>query len=114
MCGITGKLYFTKNQAVTKEVIHEGIKATLNRFKSNYLEFLATLTRGEEDFLTVLAQNQPVAHPRSHQFMKQLPTSPAGASKILKKLEDHAIIYKIREGYVVSDPLLALFLAEKK
>lgn len=111
VCYVIQSMY-SKTQTITREKINHSVKVLLNRFRSNFIETLSKLTKAEEDFLTAIARNQPVLHPRSHDFVKHLKSSPAGSRKILIRFEDDAIIYRSDMGYVLADPLLALFIKE--
>lgn len=95
---------------ITVEDMNVAIKKTLVRFKSNFIEFLATRTKAEIILLTAIAKNQPVLMPRSREFLENLKISSATIGKIIRRFEDDSIIYHTEEGFVLGDPLLALYL----
>ena len=93
--------------------MHIALKKTLANYRSFFNEKLSRFTAAEEDVLSILAANQPVANLTSKSFLTKISASMTGMRAIVRRFEDQAIIYHEKNGYVLADPLLALYLAEK-
>ena len=102
-----------KNVEVDEQVIGQAITLTLDRMQSGFREFLAQFTVAQTKVLTEIAKKEPILKTSSATFLKGIGLSQAGVSLIIKKFEDEAIIYRTELGYIVADPLLAMFLQRK-
>jgi hypothetical protein len=102
-----------KNQVVDEQVIGQAITLMLDRMQSGFREFLAHFTLPQIKVLTEIAKKEPILKTSSAAFLKGIGLSQAGVSLIIKKFEDEAIIYRTELGYIVADPLLAMFLRRK-
>lgn len=75
-----------------------------------YREYMIHFSEKEERFLKQLARSQPVEKPLGAAFLSGLNMSPGGVGPLIKRLENEAVIYRVREGLKVSDPLLTNWL----
>ncbi len=99
--------------SLDKERIERGIQLTLDRFQSTFYETLSQFTEVEQRFLISLAKLQPLLQPRGKEFVSASQLASATIGKQIRHMEDEAVIYRLENGYVLADPLLAVFLKSR-
>lgn len=98
---------------ISQKIFYDAIDTAIERFASIYRNLLQRVSPLEIQLMSALAHHGPIAQPRGKSFLRLIDSSPAGVSAALKRLEDDGFIYKIIDGYVVSDPLMAEFLKRR-
>jgi hypothetical protein len=68
--------------------------------------YLNHFSSTEQQVMIALAKSGPISHPQSKSFTSSLHITAAGIGKIIKRLENDAVIYLGPDGYVLADPLL--------
>ncbi|MBL6988482.1 MAG: ATP-binding protein [Bacteriovoracaceae bacterium] len=78
-------------------------------------EYLAKMTTGEIEVLTLIAKHGPITSPKGKKFLRLVnKISPSAVFKIIKRLENNAEIYSKTKGYTLADPILARYLQLKR
>ena len=79
--------------------------------RSRYEEMLLKFSRAEQSILVAIAKNGPISKPKGKYFLQQNANmSPTAVFSNVKRLERDADIYQAKDGYVISDPLLGVYL----
>lgn len=99
-----------KNTQINNDQINVALKKTLDNRSSLFEERFLRFSPKERTFLEQLAKEAPVSQLTSKYFLTKTNLSAGGASALIKRLEEDAVIYKTSEGYVVSDPLMSYYL----
>lgn len=95
---------------ITPRQISIAINRLLENRKGRFEEYLIHFTTNQIHVLRAISLAAHVKSPSSKEFLAASGVSSAGALKIIKTLEDDAILYRMPEGYVLADPLLAKYL----
>jgi len=90
--------------------IETAIKDILFYRQGRFEEFMKTLSDVEEQILIRIAKEGCVSSPQSKQFVSKTTVTPRTISKTISKLTDDGMVDITKEGYVVSDVLLRLYL----
>jgi hypothetical protein len=98
------------NREITKRDVDIAIDKTVELRRGRYEESLQTFSKSERRLMKVLAEQQPVVSPSGKDFIHESQLSSAGILKIIKKLEDLALLYRTKEGLMMTDPLLATYI----
>lgn len=96
----------TPGEDLSREDIDAGLERLVYDRRNEPEKYLSLFTAADQRVMTAMAKNEPVAHPLGKAFAQQTGLTAAGVRKILMKLEDHAVVYKEDEGYILADPLL--------
>ena len=100
---------------INTDSIAEAVRDIVADRRSRFDERLSRLTAAEEHVLKAIAHKAPVAHPAGKEFFSNIKgVSTRAVTTIVKRFEDDAMIYKTEEGYVIGDPLLALYLKRSR
>mgnify|MGYP001565300718 CR=1 FL=1 len=99
---------------VTLEMIHTALKTAVDVRRSRFEEYLSHYTDTEQKVMTALANEGPVESPSGKDFVAATGASQKGVSKIIKKLENEAVVYHIDGSYILADPLMAAYLRKNR
>ena len=103
-----------KVRTITTDDVGIAILSWLDARSDRYREYLAGYTSHESKVLAAVARKGLVKAPQSKDFLMTIPgISSSGCARIIKKLEDNAVVYRDsgeNAGYFLADPLLAEFL----
>ncbi len=103
-----------KVHQITTDEVGLAILSWIEARSDRYREYLAGYSSNETKVLGAVARKGLVKSPQSKDFLMTIPgISASGCAKIIKKLEDHAVLYRKygeNGGYFLADPLLAEFL----
>ena len=92
---------------VTHELLAVALQNLLDTRRSRFEEYLLHFSNAEVSFLRTLAHGEPIDKLTGVDFLRNSRLSSGGVIKIIKKLENAAVIYRGHEGYFLSDPVLA-------
>lgn len=92
------------------EQILDSLRQLLENRQSRFEEQIGRFSEAEQKFLSALAHVEFEPMPQGKEFLMKCRLSQKGAARIVKRLEDDAVIYKETRGYFVADPLLFLYL----
>ncbi len=99
---------------ISGEIGPKQLSMAINRLLENrngrFEEYLTTFTSNEIHVLRAISLSGPIKSPSSKAFLAASGVSSAGVLKIIKTLENDAILYRMPEGYILADPLLAKYL----
>jgi uncharacterized protein len=98
-----------RNQ-ISRRDVDAAIEKTVSLRRGRYEESLQLFSKSERQFLKVIAKQQPVESPTGKDFIHESKLSSAGILKIIKKMEDYALLYRTKNGISLSDPLLARYI----
>ncbi len=102
--------YYSEGTEVNSSILSQAIAGLVENRASRYEQFLSTFTHFEENILTLISKEQPVRHILGKAFLSKTDASAKGVDNIIKRLENKALIYHEKEGYVMADPLLSHYL----
>jgi len=91
---------------ITKDNIDVALEQLIQDRRSEPESYLSKFSMAEQSVMTALAFKEPVSKPLGKVFVQQVGLSTTGVGKIIKKLENKAVVYKEDNGYVLADPLL--------
>ncbi|MBM4251984.1 MAG: hypothetical protein FJ146_08440 [Deltaproteobacteria bacterium] len=104
------------DQGCIIDVTIDDITTTLNSYIASlggeFETYLDNYTRNEVRVLTLIAKQEILRNPMGKDNLSILKISASGLRKILEKLLDHADIYREKNGYVLSKPLLMHYLRD--
>jgi hypothetical protein len=96
---------------VTEAEVRAALVTVTEERRGRFEEQLLRHRGAERAVLVAIAKYGPVAMPKGKEFLKLVDdVSPTGVYSALKRLEENADIYRTEHGYVISDPLLGLYL----
>jgi len=103
--------YAIRNGAWNHTSISKGdIDAALDELiasrRSEPERYLSHFSATEQSVIIAIAKDAFVPHPQSKAFIKPLNLTAAGVGKIIRRLENDAVIYLEKDGYTLADPLL--------
>ena len=91
--------------------IKAGITVVIDERRGRFEEQLTRFRPPEKLILTMIAKHGPIKHPKGKDFLALMRSlSPSTVFNVIRQLERDADIYGTEDGFVVSDPLLAVFL----
>jgi hypothetical protein len=94
-----------------KEDIIAGLCAVIDERRGRFEEQLLRFRSPEKLVLTLVAKHGPIKHPKGKDFLSLVRSlSPSTIFNAIRQLELNADIYSTDLGFVVSDPLLGIFL----
>lgn len=99
------------NRKVEKGEIERGLRDLIMARKSKMEEYFSRFTESEQEVMIAFAKLGKIQHPSGTEFTRQLRSSKAAISKIVRKFLDEAILYKTEVAYELADPLLAQHLS---
>jgi hypothetical protein len=91
---------------ITKGIIDEALEQLIQDRRSEPESYLSKFSKAEQSVIAALAFTEPVLKPLGKVFVQHVGLSTTGVGKIIRKLENAAIVYKEDNGYVLADPLL--------
>ncbi len=91
---------------ITKENIDMALEQLIQDRRSEPESYLSKFSMAEQSVITALAFKEPVLKPFGKVFVQQVGLSTTGVGKIIKKLENNAVVYREDNGYMLADPLL--------
>lgn len=95
---------------ISVDDVNRAVRMTLESRRSRFEEFLSHYSTIEEKVMITLAKFTSIQNPSGKDFVSSVGASQAGVSKIIKKFEDEATVYKLKAGYTLADPLLQHYL----
>lgn len=108
---ILNRLYETEKHVVKQEQADEAIRHIVNRNSMQYEELIGFLTDNQLSVVRAIAKEGVAISPQSSDFIKKYDLP--GASSIKSALDvliDKDIVYRNREGYIVYDRFLELWM----
>lgn len=98
-------------KSVYQEDINGGLVAVIDERRGRFEEQLMRFRSPEKLVLSMIAKHGPIKHPKGKDFLSLLRSlSPSTVFNAIRQLERNADIYSTDLGFVVSDPLLSIFL----
>lgn len=67
---------------------------------------MGVFSEPEQKVMTAIAKHGPIKQIQSRNFVSHIQLTSAGVGRIVKRLENEAVVYCEPEGYVLADPLL--------
>ncbi len=89
---------------ITKDTIDMALEQLIQDRRSEPESYLSKFSMAEQSVITTLAFKEPILKPLGKVFVQQVGLSTTGVGKIIKKLENNAVVYKEDNGYVLADP----------
>ena len=103
-------LALPQNTKITSDHIRQTLDNLIEKSSSRLEEYLGSFSLAEQKVLSGIANTQEEFKAQSKEFTTKVGLTAAGIAKIIKKLENHAVIYKINNRYILSDPILSHYL----
>lgn len=91
---------------ITKEQIDSGLSNLIDDRRAEPERYLAGFTTSEQKVIIAIAQQEPVKQPQGKKFVQSIKLTAPGVRKIIIKMENDAVIYKDKQGYILADPFL--------
>ncbi len=101
---------YTGPKKIQRTEIIKAISAVADLKQGRFEEFIANYSPNEQKVISAIAHLEYVIAPSGAEFVAKTGLSQKGVSKIVKKLEDEAVIYNGPKGYFLADPLLMAYL----
>lgn len=102
--------YYIQMSDLKGEIDRDDIDTSLEKLTSDRRSepesYLSKFSDAEQRVMTAIAYHEPIMKPLGKEFVQRVVLSTTGVGKIIKKLEDGAVVYKEENGYSLSDPLL--------
>lgn len=100
-----------KGTVCGRETIIRSIRAMLASNEVIYREILSNVNLSQKSTLYAVAKERVVKNPMSGDFIKRnaLPSASSVQSALLK-LTKSGLVYKSEDGYVITDPLMRIFI----
>ncbi len=101
---------------ITEKKVIEALIGSVDERRSRFEEMFGRLRINERAALVAIAKYGPVLKIKSKDFLKYIPgIAPTSLFNAVRKLEDSAEIYFTQEvGYVIADPLFAIYMRRYK
>jgi hypothetical protein len=100
----------SKGDVIDESKIFGALGQIIDERQSIFRDRLRRYTEKEIHFLRAMAVSQPVSQPTKREFLELTQASLGGVQAMIKRLENEGMIYRLEQGYVVDDSLLARFL----
>ena len=108
---VLNRLYELQPNEVTDELVKESIDFIIKREEDDFRRLYALLTNNQAQVLKAIAKEQIVASPTSQAFIKKY-NLPAASSvkRAIDFLNDYEYIYPTKDGYIVYERFMAIWL----
>ena len=98
-------------KVIAEESVRSAIAAVCDERRGRFDEQLIRFRGPEKSVLTAIAKHGPIKHPKGKVFLALTKSlAPSTVFNVIRQLESNADIYQTDDGFVVADPLLAVFL----
>lgn len=109
LCDYVATTY--SDRSIDQAFIDHCLDGYLESYESIYSQMFYQLTKNESEIILAFTKfNGSVEEPTSKAFLKQVSLSKQGTKKIIDKLEDDGIIYRLDKKYIIAEPLFYQYL----
>lgn len=96
---------------IDDEKVRLAIVDVIDSRRSRFEEMMLRFSSVEQNILIAIAKKGPIEKPKGKDFLQQNPgLSPTAVFSNVQRLEQEADIYRNKSGFVLSDPLLSIYL----
>jgi AAA+ ATPase superfamily predicted ATPase len=93
-------------QDISKTMINQALDDLVISRSTEPEKYLSFFSIPEQKVITAIAKEEPVKQIQSKSFANLVQLTQAAIGRIVKRLENEAVLYREADGYVLADPLL--------
>ncbi|OFZ74082.1 MAG: hypothetical protein A3K03_11810 [Bdellovibrionales bacterium RIFOXYD1_FULL_44_7] len=99
-----------ENTEITEKIIIKALDDVIDRRRSRVEEYMSFFTKNEESVIIAIAKHGPIKQITSKNFLDIVKLTPRALAQMSKKLINHSVLEKAKEGFAIADPLLKQYL----